>query len=115
MHEKKHETSRRKDEDSQYPLLDYDTQKDEMEIGNEDCFSAERQDGQKEEEKCNPGLSSGFKASRAVGRPRKRYEDDINQFFKPEETEETKGNELKNNDTWIRVAKDQIRWKEMEE
>ena len=59
--------------------------------------------------KWTPGLSSGYKASR-----RKRCEDDINQFLKPEETEETKGNDLKNNDTWIRVAKDQIRWKEME-
>ena len=86
-----------------------------MEIGNEDCFSAEDKMVKKKVEKCNPGLSSGFKASRAVGRPRKRQEYDINQFFKPEETEETKGNDLKNNDTWIRVAKDQIRWKEMEE
>ena len=38
----------------------------------------------------------------------------INQFFKPEETEETKGNDLKNNDAWILIAKDQTRWKEME-
>ena len=31
--------------------------------------------------------------------------DDINQFLKPEESEETKGNDLKNNDTWMQVAK----------
>ena len=30
----------KKDEDSQYPVLDDDTPKDEMEIGNEDLFSA---------------------------------------------------------------------------
>ena len=36
------------------------------------------------------------------------------QSLKPEETKETKGNDLKNNDTWIRVAKDQLRWKEMD-
>ena len=64
--------------------------------------------------KWNPGPSIGCKASRAVGRPRKRWEDDINQFLKPEETEETKGNDLKNNDTWIMVAKDQKRWKDVE-
>ena len=30
--------------------------------------------------KWNPGLNSKYKASRAVGRPRKRWEDDINQI-----------------------------------
>ena len=64
--------------------------------------------------KWNPGLRNACKACIAVGRPRKRWEDDINQFFKPEETQETKGNDLKNNDTWMQVAKDQKRWKEME-
>ena len=34
-------------------------------------------------------------------------------FLKPEETEETKGNEIKNNDTWIKVATIRERWKEM--
>ena len=77
----------------------------------------QRQNGQKKRRaaKWNPGLSIGCKASRAVGRPRKSWEDDINQFLKPEETEETKGNKLKNNDTSIMVAKDQKRWKDMEE
>ena len=94
-------------------MLDYDTQKDEMEVGNEEHNSA-RDKMVKKTAKWNTGLSSGCKASRVVGRPRKRWEDDINQFLKPEETKETKGNDLKNNDTWMRVAKDQIRWKEME-
>ena len=61
-----------------------------------------------------PGLSRGCKSSRAVGRPRKRWEDDINQFLKPEETEATKGDDFTNNDTWIWAAKDAKRWKEME-
>ena len=65
----------------------------------------------KKQQHVIPGISSGCKASRAVGRPRKRWEDDINQFLKLEETEETKGNELKNNDTWMQVAKDQRRGK----
>ena len=39
----------------------------------------------------NPALSAGTKACRAVGRPKKRWEDERNQFHKPEETEKTKG------------------------
>ena len=62
----------------------------------------------------NPALSVGTKAYRAVGRP-KRWEDEVNQFLKPEETDETKGNGIKNNDTWIWVAKDQEKGKHMED
>ena len=68
----------------------------------------------KKQQKWKPGLSSVCQASRAVGRPRKRWEDEINKFLKPEESEKTNVNDLKNNDTWMRVAKDQTRWKEME-
>ena len=39
--------------------------------------------------KWNPGLSMGAKACRAVGRHKNRWEEDINHFFKPEETDET--------------------------
>ena len=53
------------------------------------------------------------KKNRRVGRPRKRWVDDINKFVKPDETEETIGNDLKNNDTWLKAAKDQ-RWKGIE-
>ena len=58
-------------------------------------------------------LSTMHKTYRPVGRPKKRWEDEINEndFLKPEENEETKGNEIKNYDTWIKVGK--IR-KEME-
>ena len=41
-------------------------------------------------------------------------EDEINEFIKPEETEEVKGNEVKNNDTWIKVAQNRERWKATE-
>ena len=43
----------------------------------------------------NFGLDNKIKTNRSVGRPRKRWEDDINEFSRPEETEETKGNDLK--------------------
>ena len=55
--------------------------------------------------KWNPGLSIKYQTNRPVERPKKRWEDEINEFLKPDETESTKGNEMKNNDTWIKVAK----------
>ena len=48
------------------------------------------------------------------GKTEKRWEDDINEFFKPEEMEGTKGNDLQNNDIWIWAAIDQKRWKNTE-
>ena len=52
----------------------------------------------------NPGLDNKIKTNRCVGRPRKRWEDDINEFWRPEETDDTKGNDLKNNCTWKKRA-----------
>ena len=48
----------------------------------------------------NHGLDNKIKTNRSVGRPRKIWEDDINEFLRPEETEEAKGNDLKKNNTW---------------
>ena len=41
-----------------------------------------------------PCLSSQIKTNRAVGRPQKRWEDEINDFFKPEGTEATKRSDI---------------------
>ena len=46
---------------------------------------------------------------------KKRWEDEINEFLKTEESEESKGNDLKNNDTLIRQAKKQKEWNLKEE
>ena len=81
-----------------YPVLDYDTQEMKWRLAMR-IFLSQRQVGKKAA-KLNPSLSSGYKASRVVGGPRKRWEE----FLKLENTEETKGNDLKNNDTWMRVA-----------
>ena len=43
----------------------------------------------------NPGLDSSVKTSMPVERPRKRWEDEINEFLKTEESEETKVSDLK--------------------
>ena len=60
----------------------------------------------------NPELSMKYKTYRAVGRP-KRWEDEINDFLRPERTEDEISNVERNNE-WIKTAKDQEGWKKME-
>ena len=54
----------------------------------------------------NPDVSSRYKTYRVIGRPRRRWEDDINEFFKLEENE-TENSIESENKSWINVAKDQ--------
>ena len=65
----------------------------------------------------NPDLSSRYRTNRAIGRPRKRWEDDINEFLKQEFEENEnpieRGNQT--NKTWINIAKDRRRWALLEE
>ena len=65
----------------------------------------------------NPELSSTNRTYRAIGRPRKRWEDDINEFFKfvEEETENLTESNNQINETWINTAKDRGRWTLLEE
>ena len=57
--------------------------------------------------KGNPELSSRYKTYRAIGRPRRRWEDDINEFLKlkENETENSTENDNKYNKSWIKAAK----------
>ena len=58
----------------------------------------------------NPDLSSRYKTNRAIGRPRKIREDDINDFLKQvleeKENEEPIERRIQNNNNWINIAKD---------
>ena len=65
----------------------------------------------------NPDLSSRYGTNRAIGRPRKRWEDDINEFLKQEFEENENPIESSNqtNKTWINIAKDRRRWALLEE
>ena len=45
----------------------------------------------------NPALDCTIKTHRLVGRPRKRWEDEINENLSPEESEETRGSEEQQN------------------
>ena len=60
----------------------------------------------------NPELSSKYRTNRSIGRPRKRWEDDINEFLKQIEDETENLTESSNhiNKNWINTAKDRGRW-----
>ena len=47
----------------------------------------------------NPGLDNKIKTNRSVGKSRKRWEDEINEQLRQEETAEAKGSDLKNYNT----------------
>ena len=53
----------------------------------------------------NPELSSRYRTNRAIGRPRKRWEYDINEFLKQECEENENPIESSNqtNSTWINI------------
>ena len=67
----------------------------------------------------NPDLSSRYRTNRATGRPRKRWEDDINEFLKQEFEENENENPIERsnqtNKNWINIAKDWRRWALSEE
>ena len=56
-----------------------------------------------------PELSSRCKTYRAIGRPRRRWEDNINEFLKLEENV-TENSTESDNKSWIKAAKDRGRW-----
>ena len=62
----------------------------------------------------NPELSTKYRTYRAVGRPKKRWEDEINDFFRQERTEDEMSNVERFDEEWITTAKDQEGWKKME-
>ena len=63
----------------------------------------------------NPETSSKYMTSRSIGRPKKRWEDDINDFLKQiygeTKMEETRENKI----SWINAANDRKEWSRLEE
>ena len=55
--------------------------------------------GQRRYQNGTQVLTIVAKTNRPMERPRKRWEDEINEFSKTEESEESEGNDMKNNDT----------------
>ena len=50
----------------------------------------------------NAGLISTTETSRSIGTPKRRWEDDLNEFIDIEETKESRRGDLSNDNTWIR-------------
>ena len=67
----------------------------------------------------NPELSSRYRTNRAIGRPKKRWEDDTNDFLKQnleeKENEEPLERKSQNNNIWINIATDRKEWTRLEE
>ena len=94
-----------------------DTQKNEMELALRIATSpCER--WLKKAAEWNPELSTKNRINRAIGRPRKRWEDDINDFLKQEleekENEDPIERRNQTNNNWINIAKDWRRWARLE-
>ena len=47
----------------------------------------------------NPALYCTIRINRPIGSPEQRWEDEVNEYLKPEESEETRGIDLNNNST----------------
>ena len=67
-------------------MLDENTQKNEMEISDETCIFSGRMMGMKAAG-WNPELSTKYKTYRDVGRPKKRWEGEVDDFLRPERAE----------------------------
>ena len=65
----------------------------------------------------NPELSTRYRINRAIGRPRKRWEYDINDFLKQEFEDNKNPIESSNQTkkTWTSIAKDRGSWALLEE
>ena len=64
---------------------------------------------------CQPGLDPTLRTKRSVGRPKRRWEDDLNEFTKTEEGHDKAQYEFRNNNSWMNEIKDYRKWKENEE
>ena len=53
----------------------------------------------------HPGLDTSIRAARQIGRPKRRWEDDLNEFLKMEGSQERTKNDLMNNNNWMAEAK----------
>ena len=62
-----------------------------------------------------PGLDPTLRTKRSVGIPKRRWEDDLNEFTKTEEGHDKAQYELQNNNSWMNEIKDYQKWKENEE
>ena len=113
MHKEKHCRRFGQDGTCKDSLLEQDTQKMKWKLALRIATSPIERWLKKAAE-WNPDLSSRYGTNRAIGRPRKRWEDDINDFFKQvleeKEKEEPIERRIQTNNNWINIAKDWRKW-----
>ena len=63
----------------------------------------------------HPGLDTSIRTRRQVGRPKRRWEDDLNEFMKTEEGQEKAKYDLMNNNSLMDEIKEYKKWQENEE
>ena len=63
----------------------------------------------------HPGLDTSIKTGRQIGRSKRRWENDLNDFLKMEGSHERTKNDFMNNDSWMSEAKKYKDWKDKEE
>ena len=63
----------------------------------------------------HPGPHTSIKTLTQVGRPKRRWEDDLNEFLNTEETQEKTKYDLMNNNGWMTEATKFKEWKRKEE
>ena len=59
----------------------------------------------------HPGLDTSIRARRQVGRSKRRWEHDLNEFIKTEEGQGKNKYDLKNNNRWMDEIEDFKKWK----
>ena len=94
-------------------MLEQDTQKMKWKLALRIATSLSERWLKKAAER-SPDLSSRNKTNRAIGRPSKRWEDNINDFLKQVREEKENENPIERsnqtNKNWINIAKDWKRW-----
>ena len=63
----------------------------------------------------HPGLDISMRTGRQIGRPKRRWEDDLNDFLKMDGSQERTKNDLTNDNGWMAEAKKYKEWKDKEE
>ena len=113
---KKHKRCHGKDGKCEDSMLEQDSQKMKWRLAMGIATSPSERRLMKAAE-WNPELSSKCRTNRAIGRPRKRWEDDSNEFLKlvEDETENFTESSSQINKTRINAAKDRGRWALLEE
>ena len=86
-----------------------------MENGTKNHYFTSKKRWNKRVFEWQPGLDPTLRTKRSVGRPKRRWEDDLNEFTKTEEGHEKAQCELENNNSWMNEIKDYQKWKENEE